>query len=162
MQPDKPIGLRSLISDDRSSKTSRLRRMFLEIDGLKSEGVTDKMLVEALAKAGVKFTSRSSFATTLARVRKEIRDGKFNPGLSAAARGSDGYIYQAASSTPVETPTSLQIIPPAAEPTGINEADIYTPRLSKKELREKKASRISLDSPNTNPLLFAVLKEQSK
>ncbi|URI11968.1 hypothetical protein MW290_32255 (plasmid) [Aquincola tertiaricarbonis] len=164
MQPDRPVGLRAYISDDRSSKISHLRRWWFEIDRLKAEGITDSMLVEAMARAGVRFTSRSSFATTLARVRKEIREGKFQPTAFSVAVPP---VLERQQHVPSITLTELTPAPanplfPHRESTQSADIDIYAPKPSKKELREQKASRINLDHPNTNPLLFAALKEQSK
>lgn len=164
MQPDSQNRIRPHISDDRLSKTSRLRRSWLEIERLKAEGVTDVMLVEALAKTGVKFTSRSAFATTLARVRKEIRDGKFQPALvseslSSMANAQPVTPRSIATTLSATTPKPPSLVQESVEPL---ENDLYQPRPSKKELREKRASRINLDHPSKNPLLFAALQEQNK
>lgn len=151
-------GLRSLISDDRLSKTARIRRWWTEIDRLKSEGVSDQMLVEALAKAGVSFTSRSAFATTLARVRKEVASGEFQPiACVATSDPSPKPQFQASTGPTSAAPTPLRPISPKP-----SNANIYAPRPTKKELREQKAARIPIDRPENNPLFAAILKKSSK
>lgn len=151
--------LRSLISDERLSKTARIRRWWTDIERLKSEGVSDRMLVEALAKAGVSFTSRSAFATTLARVRKEVASGEFQPlAFAATSDPSPRPQFQAPTGLTSAAPTPL----PTTSPTKPFSADIYAPRPTKKELREQKAARIPIDRPENNPLFAAILKNSSK
>lgn len=151
--------LRSLISDDRLSKTAWIRRWWTEIERLKSEGVSDRLLVEALAKAGVSFTSRSAFATTLARVRKEVTSGDFRPVACATTSDPSPAPPSQAAAGPVAAVRPLVRPARADKPSS---PDIYAPRPTKKELREQKAARIPIDRPENNPLFVAILKNSSK
>lgn len=102
--------LRPLVPAEGTSKIGKVRQLWPEIERLKSEGVKDAALMEALAKLGIHFTRRTVFTNVLSRVRKEIAEGKFVPPKSSVP-ASPGLLTPKAmaSEASISAPTAPQV-----------------------------------------------------